>query len=560
MGATVLCLPALGQTLGAVSPESTGSAVKWTFDGELSQGLVWRTSRRNQELVGPSHGGLQATDLQDDGNLNSDRGTLVSSPTTALGTLEAQYKNHRVLLRASYAYDGAVMNTWNTWGLDKFPGTLRSEVRDAVGSRAQLLDAYYAGDFDLQDAGALEFKLGRQTIMWGEAKFLPGGINMFNPIESWKSHAAGVSLKEMVLPVAAAGATWQLNPTVSFQGFYQLEKLRFEYDPVGTLFSDNDILGAGAGTVGVVPGAPPLYRGPDPKSKTGGQYGLASFLNLDGINLGFYFQNLQQRAAKVSGVGLNGVTSYFWEFPNDVKTLGTSFSTALGSAAFTGELAYRHDTPIGLDPNAVGAARTNAALCGAILGAPANCGVDFGAAPFNIPVPPLASTPLRAQANGYVQGWTRVDQWALNLGLTQAMTGSDFLPRLLGANGGLVAIEANAIHSGLPNQFVLPTAVKGPWTGSVIAQAAVDYYRVGGSSITVTPRLVLQTWVFGDDPTQAPFFKGRLNATAAVQLRHEQKPDWSLEFAYTNISDHTSRGNLVLSDRDYFSMLAKWAF
>lgn len=549
-----------GAGAGASSTAGEGPGIRFTFDGEVSQGLIWRAGQRKLSLVGPSNGGSAATDLEDDGNLNSKRGTLVSAPTTFLGTVEAQTGVHRLLLRGSLLNDARVTSTWKHWGADADPQALKDEVRDAVGRRARLLDAYYAADLSLGDAGALELKLGRQTILWGEAKFLGGGINMFNPVEAWKTHKAGVSLKEMILPKAAAAATWQVSPAVTLQGFYQLERAKFEYDPVGSFFSDIDLLGKGAGDTTVVPFAPPLLRGNDRDQEKRGQFGLAAFTRLDDWSLGLYFQNLNQRAAKVSGQGLNGQSSYFWEWPSDVKTYGLSFNRGLGSAAISGEIALRRGMPIGLDAAAVGAARINAALCGAIIKAPSNCGVDFARPPFNIPVPPLASTPLRADASGYVQGWTRVNQLALNLGLTQAFTGSDTLPRLLGASGGALFLEVSAIRSDLPDRTLLPTQVKDRWHGAFFGQLAVDYLRVAGSNVTVTPKLTVQTWFLGDDPTQAPFFKGRWMVTPGLAIRHDQSPDLTFEIGYTSIHDSGSRGDHPLADRDYLAMQLRWAF
>lgn len=563
LAVTCACGLALAQAASAQAGSSVGSSpgggIRFTFDGELSQGATWRMSSRNNRLVGPSNRGGAATDLEDDGNLSSDRGDLVTAPTSLLATLEADAGAHRVLLRGSYVYDGAVMDKWRHWGADPNPEALRADVKDAVCRRARLLDAYYAGNFAL-GGGGLEFKLGRQALLWGEAKFLAGGINMFNSVEAWKTHKAGISLKEVILPVAAAAGTWQVNSHVTVQGFYQLERAKFEYDPVGTFFSDIDILGEGAGATTIVPAAPPLFRDADRKAKKDGQFGIAAFTRVGDWGLGFYYQNLHQRAAKVSGRGINGRTSYFWEYPEDVQTFGMSFNTGLGSAAVYGEVAYRKDVPVGLDAAAVGTARVNGALCGAILRAPASCGVNFAGPPFNIPIPPLFTTPLRAQADGYVRGWTPVDQVALNLGMSQAMTGSSVLPRVLRADGGALFLEANTIYSDLPASAQLPTQVRDKWHGSVFALMSLDYLRVAGSGISISPRLVLQAWLMGDDVSQAPFYKGRLAVSPGIQFRREQAPDIALDLSYTNLSDHASRGDRVLSDRDYLAVQLKWTF
>ncbi len=543
---------------GAVT--TGGPGIRFSFDGEIAQGLIWRASERSLGLVGPSNGGGLPTDLDDDGNLNSDEGTLVSAPTSLLATVEAESGMHRVLVRGSLLYDSRVMDTWQHRGVDADVASLRDEVRDAVGRRARLLDAYYAADVSLGGGGAVEFKIGRQTILWGEAKFLPGGINMFNPIEAWKTHKAGISLKEVILPTAAVAATWQASPTLTLQGFYQLERAKFEYDPVGTFFSDVDLLGAGAGDSTVVPFAPPLFRGGDVNQDKSGQFGIAAFVRLADWSLGFYFQNLHQRAAKVSHRGLNGQGSYFWEWPSDIKTYGLSFNRGLGTASISGEIALRQDVPIGLDAAAVGAARTQASLCGAVLQAPANCGVDFALPPFNIPVPPLFTTPLRADANGYIQGWTRVDQVALNLGLTQAFTGSDVLPSLLGADGAALFLEVSAIRSDLPDRAQLPTHVGDRWHGAFFGMLVFDYLRVGGSNITVSPRMTVQTWFLGDDPSQAPFYKGRWHLTPGLTIRHDQAPDIAFDIGYTAILDRGSRSDHPLADRNYLAMQLRYAF
>lgn len=553
-------LAVLAAALAVTPCAEAQTGLKWAFDGELSQSAVWRASGRDRSLIGPSNGGTDLSDLSDDGNLNYRRGDLVMAPSTLLATLEAEYGNHRALVRGSLLYDWEVMDQWRHRGADPNPGRLRDEVKDRVGRRARLLDAFVASTFRFGDK-SLETKLGRQVILWGEAKFLPGGINMLNPIDITKTHAPGVSLKEIILPVGAAAATFRATSNLTLQGFYQLERAKTEFDPVGTFFSDVDIIGEGAGDVLIVPGAPPLLRArsADRNAKRAGQYGLAAFVNLPdvGVGLGFYYQNLHQRTQKVNGLGLNGATSYFWDFPEDIKTYGVSFNTGIGSASVWGEIAYRDDVPVSLDPNEVGAARVGAALCGAVLGAPATCGVNFAAAPFFIPVPPLSSTTLRADANGVVEGWTRSDQLAFNLGANWAFTGSTPFVRVLGGDGGSLFLETMAMRTD-PRDVAFQ--VRDKWHGSAFALLAVDYLRVMGSNWSVTPRLVLQTWFLGDDPSGGPFFKGRWHVSPAIQIRREN-PDISFELSYTNITDTSgSRPDRVLSDRDYVAATLRWAF
>jgi len=527
--------------------EASGGDIKWTFDGELSQGVMWRASARNNALVGPSNGGtdMRNLDLGDDGNLNYPRkGQVVAAPISLLGTLEGEFGNQRVLVRGSLMYD---------WKNANF-GPLSAEARDIIGKRARLLDAYWAGTFNTGDESSMEIKLGRQVIMWGESKILPFGINYFNPLDFSRLRQPGSTLKDGALPVGAAAVTLSTGPTLTLQGFYQLQRAKQELDPAGSFFSDVDILGAGAGTTTIAPFIPlPISRLPDRNYSNSGQFGLAAFLKLEGLGLGFYYQNLTQRTERTSGYGNAGAfgapqTSYFWEFPKDIETYGVSFNSKLGKGALSGEVAYRRNVPIGLDPGAVGNARANAALCVVALGLTPDC-----------PVAIAGPSPLRADATGYIKGYAQIEQVAVNLNYLTFFAGSHPFITALGANGGSILLEASAVHSDMPNQMLLPTLVTDKWHGSAIALLAVDYLRINGSDWSLTPKLVVQTWYLGDEASGAPFFKGRLQVTPALQLRREN-PDLSFELSYTQTSDHSARGDRVLSDRDYVAATARFTF
>ena len=531
-----------------VQAEEASSGIKWTFDGELSQGVMWRASARNNALVGPSNGGtdMRNLDLGDDGNLNYPRkGQVVASPASFLGTVEGEFGNQRVLVRGSLMYD---------WKNNDF-SRLSTDAREIIGKRARLLDAYWAGTFNTGEESNMELKLGRQVIMWGESKMLPGGINYFNPLDFSRLRQPGSTLKDGALPVGAAAVTLVTGPTVTLQGFYQLERAEQELDPVGSFFSDVDILGAGAGTTTIAPFVPlPLSRIATRRHSRSGQFGVAAFVKLDYLGLGFYYQNLTQRTARTSGYGNASApfgvpqTSYLWEYPKDIETVGVSFNTKLGKGALTGEVAYRRNVPIGLDGGAMGTARANAALCVAALGMTPDC-----------PVAIAGPTPLKADATGYIKGYAQIEQLAFNLGYLKFFTGSDAFISALGANGGSILLEASAIRSDMPNQMRLPTLVTDKWHGSGIASLGIDYLRVNGSDWAITPKLVVQTWYLGDEASGAPFFKGRLQVTPALQFRREN-PDISFELSYTSTSDHSHRGDRVLSDRDYVAATARFAF
>ena len=55
---------------------------------------------------------------------------------------------------------------------------LSSEAKDALESDIQLLDAYVAGSIDAgSDLGFIDITAGRYVTSWGEATFIPVGLN-----------------------------------------------------------------------------------------------------------------------------------------------------------------------------------------------------------------------------------------------------------------------------------------------------------------------------------------------------------------------------------------------
>lgn len=589
----------LGVMLSAGSAQAgsweTG-AVKWTFDGEVSQGFNWRASGRDQKLIGWQGGGTggPADNIQDDGNLNFGNGSLVSAPTSLLATIEAEYENMRVLVRGSYIYDYRIerndLYTYTqvapyanfsvfppVFGNQTVPEHMGQAQKDALSNRFRLLDAYWAGNFQTGDSSNLELKLGKQSIAWGEAKFLGGGINMFNTFDFNRLRQPGATLKDGILPLGAAAATFRANNMLSFQGYYQMQRAKQELDPVGTFFSDSDLVGLGAGAFEALPANLAAGLGPtvvtrlaNDAPKKNGQYGVAAFLNLpdEGWGFGFYFQNLHARTQKVDGYGFAvpnpgfgppflPAQQYQWVYPEDIKTYGVSFNTNVGSAGVWGEVGYRHNYPVGLSGEGIGIARANASLCAAFTPLGPNCGINMLVPGLPFPINPLQYS---ADASGHIKGYTQVAQYTFNLGANWTLTGSDVLPSLLNANGGSFFLESMVIRTDLPDQRITPTGVTDKWHGSVIALGALNYYRVGGSDWTITPKLQAQVWLMGDNVDQSPFFKGRLQVQPAIQFHHESAPDLSFELSYTNISDHSARGDRVLSDRDYISASAKYTF
>ncbi len=123
-----------------------------------------------------------------DGNRNFDTG-LVSEVYKITSDLEATYKNYGLFVRGSAFYDTQIMDKRNDYYDNNHPAQpsqtypnsdrFTSETRDAAGNRAEILDAYVYGNWDVADH-PLTARLGRQVFNWGEGIFYRGGVNTTN--------------------------------------------------------------------------------------------------------------------------------------------------------------------------------------------------------------------------------------------------------------------------------------------------------------------------------------------------------------------------------------------
>ncbi len=101
------------------------------------------------------------------------------------------------------------------------------------------------GAFDLEDA-ALDVRLGKHVLNWGESTFIQNGINAVNPFDLSKLRLPGGELREALQPVTLASAAVSTDSGLTVEGFYQLGWEEIEIDPVGSYFSALDHVGPGA--------------------------------------------------------------------------------------------------------------------------------------------------------------------------------------------------------------------------------------------------------------------------------------------------------------------------
>ncbi len=231
--ASALFLGIVLHALPAQAIEFGEGEVRGSLDTTISHGITWRVESRDEERVGS----FLSTN-SNDGNLNYGKG-IVSNTSKFTSDLELGYRNFGAFLRAT-----GFMDFENEDG-DRDRTPLSDEARDLVGKELDVLDAYVTGAFDV-DTTAVDLRVGKHVLNWGESTFIQNGINAFNRFDVSKLRLPGSELREALAPISMVSLSVAPTYTLSMEAFYQLDWEKTVIDPVGTYFSISDYVGAGA--------------------------------------------------------------------------------------------------------------------------------------------------------------------------------------------------------------------------------------------------------------------------------------------------------------------------
>ncbi len=368
------------------------------FDSILSYGAAWRMEDQASHLIHPGNraGGTAGSSVGDDGNLNFDKGDLVSSVFKGVHDLSIDGGSHGAFVRFNYWYDYVVSEEnmpHGHAGNNYFGGTkLNDDIFDdySQGKGVELLDAFVYANFDLGDMPT-SVRLGRQVLSWGESTFVFNGINDINPLDVNAARRPGAEIKEALLPVGMLSTSIGLTNTLNLEAFYQYEWDNTKLDGCGTYFSSVDIIGgSGCGKVTLNPeltegnflsdrqsveaGA---YIGSNPtrEASDSGQWGAnLRYYSMDlDTEFGVYYLNLHNNTPIISAynwiedprASQAGVSpldlGFTWsspngypidgprlvlEYPEDTEVYGFSFSTNVGLWSIAGEYSYRDGVPV----------------------------------------------------------------------------------------------------------------------------------------------------------------------------------------------------------------------
>lgn len=583
----------LSTTLSAgvsISTQAPDKNLYTNADGLLS-------GRANGRGVGPNG---------DNGRLNFDKGDVISNPYKGLSELGLDYGQAGIRISAKYWYDHQLETRngrFNDFDDSGFP-------EQASFKGFTWLDSYVFTSTEV--AGhALDVRLGRQVLSWGESTFILGGINSISPLDQSAFNRPGVDIKEGLLPVEMLQANLDLGRGLSIEGFYQLNWRPTVIDGCGTFFSVADSVQPGCGPIVTSPlvgeqeqitgtGNPVpigsntiIRRNADDLPKDSGQFGLALRYYADWLNyteFGLYAMKYHSRLTYVDGTSADfsqiavgaptsqanffagrlgndtpffvGGAGYNAVYPEDIRLYGLSFNTSLeGGMALSGEVSYRPNLPVQINVND---------LLPAMLLQASNPATEilFPGGRGN-----------SANFNQDRQGYTR-------LPVTQAqVTMTHFFSQILGASQLKLVGEIGYVHVANLGELRLGRSAQvgpgspvggGPcndnplltnkyctndgyvtsdsWGYRLVGQLAYSNVLPG---VTVSPSLAFRHDVHGYSYQPAgPFEEGQMATTIGVQAdyldRYKANASWTSFFGNNDYS--------TVDDRDYLALSVSVSF
>ena len=357
------------------------NGLKASLDTTLTYGVSVRAGSRDPALIGIANGGTSRSVNEDDGDLNFDKNKPFANVVKATMDLELKWKNFGFFGRGLAFYDFGLHDS------DKLGDT----GKDRLGSNVVGLDGFVSASFEPWGK-TTRVRAGRQVISWGESTFIPGGINVINPVDLSKVRIPGSELKEALLPTTGVWGSQEISKAFSVEGFYLTNFDKVRLDPRGSYFSSNDAASDDADRVivsfgrrhdnrtppgnPVPPGIPVLSataaalygpfdpaaqiwvpRSADHNPSDHGQYGVAFRYLAKDFNeteFGFYYMNYHSRTPFFTGVKgtttsvltggpliapicanaalrslcATGTATYYTEYPENIHLYGISFNTA----------------------------------------------------------------------------------------------------------------------------------------------------------------------------------------------------------------------------------------
>ncbi len=122
---------------------------------------------------------------------------------------------------------------------------LNSTAESDFESKFQILDAYLTNSYDVGDT-FVDVQLGRFVTSWGEATFIPVGMNglVTNALDLPVLQSPSASIKEALMPTEQITVTTGLADGSTIEAYYQFNHDQIGLGPSGSYFG-SEVFGAG---------------------------------------------------------------------------------------------------------------------------------------------------------------------------------------------------------------------------------------------------------------------------------------------------------------------------
>ena len=609
-GAPAALALALGGLIAAGPAEAIDfeyGEIRGSLINTVSAGFQMRVADRDPRFLNAANGGdpfLNMTPNADDNNKHFDQGDIVSSPLKLVTELNMSWQNLGFYGRGTAFYDHVLNeNDLAEFGDPTSPtyGRLLGPARDKAGKGAEVQDLFVRGEFDI-GTQPLNVRVGQQTLNWGEALFTQNAISIINPLDLQKLVIPGSELRDGLIPVPMAWASYEIFEGLAIEGFYQWEFKKLRLPPSGTYFGAADVIEeSNDGISGVSNGGdcrsalqalPCLRQLANKDPGDGGNWGVKLNYYSEALNnteFGLYFVRYTSRFPSLNYVvgpnaglasvlrTLGGGDLYYrnsWsqtEYARGIKMVGLSYNTTLDEPgiAVNGEFHYKMDVPGGV----YGTTPYLQALCQngtdslltALFGAGGLCNNQLD------PTAALANTP------GEVRGWVPLNQASTNIRLTKIFFQANPFVEALGAESFTVINETSVNYiTNLPSSISMSPQITnscgaaasfgGEGTCAVHQATKVSSYTnflfqlsypgAFGSPINLTPALYYGMTIQGNSPVAAGPQSGFKAMNLSLKGEYQQNLTATINFAkqwgggFRNLN----------ADKDFVGFTVNYAF
>jgi hypothetical protein len=348
VGGPLLCPCAHAANIDTGNPDLT---LRW--DTSVKYSLAGRLNNANPVLLSNPN--------NDDGDRNFGKG-IVSNRLDLFTEVDAVWSRRFGARVSAAGYYDSVYNTGNDnpgFAGGAFPNTLSvpasqftKGTRDLHGRKAEVLDAFVFGKFDLGEMSAT-VRAGRHSVLWGESLFfgtnaIAGGQQPFDVVKLLS--VPNTQFKEAIRPVPQISGQLQINSNIAFGAYLQTGWESSRTPAVGSYFSNTDPAVDGGEAILLGPGifAP---RQADREPKHSGQGGVQLRIRSEQTDFGLYAIRFHAKfPTLVPLVGLTPVgpapVGYYMAYPQGITALGASASRTFDIFNVAVEASVRRNQPL----------------------------------------------------------------------------------------------------------------------------------------------------------------------------------------------------------------------